>query len=211
MLRAASLAFALALAPDPAPAHPHVFIDGGVDFLFDANGLLGALRITWIYDPLTSLFMLEDLEIDPATELDPDDRRRLAAYQTEWDQGFAGDSYLWEGDRRIALSGPVDASAEVRDGKVAIRFLRDVASPFRPGPATVAKVYDPTYFTAYFVTETPNLEGGATGCRARVAPYEPNGPLMSLQQSLLDIGVDETPEDPDVGALFADQVHVTCD
>ena len=213
MWRALGLAVVLGAAPGMARAHPHVFIDGGVNFVFDGESRLTELRITWIYDPLTSLFMLEDLGIDPAATapLGTSDRAGLAAYQTEWDDGFAGDSYLWDGARRIGLSGPNAPEAELIDGKVAIRFSRRLETPVRPGAETVVKVYDPTYFTAYAITETPRLEGAAAGCHAVVQRFEPSGPLQALQQSLARLPVDATPETEDVGALFADQVFIACD
>jgi ABC-type uncharacterized transport system substrate-binding protein len=203
---------ALALAAPQARAHPHVFIDGGVDFLFDAEGRLADLRVTWIYDPLTSLFLLVDLGIAATedAELTPDERARLAASQTEWVAGYDGDAYLRRGGVTVGLSGPNGPDAGLRDGRVAIGFSRALAEPFRPGEGAVVEVYDPTYFTAYVVTETPRLEGRAVGCRARVQPYAPSGPLAALQRSLSAIGVDETPPE-DFGALFADKVHVTCD
>lgn len=40
----AGLGFAVPQAP---LAHPHVFVDGGVDFVFDATGKLSALNVTW--------------------------------------------------------------------------------------------------------------------------------------------------------------------
>jgi polyphosphate kinase len=44
----AILAALLVLAPSAASAHPHVFIDGGVDFMFDGEGRIESLRVTWI-------------------------------------------------------------------------------------------------------------------------------------------------------------------
>lgn len=216
VLRALALLLPLLAAPGVARAHPHIFIDAGVDFVFDAEGRLTDLRVTWIYDPLTSLFMLEELGIDAADDaaLAPADRERLAQYQTEWIEGYEGDSYLWRGDRRVGLSGPEAADAELIDGKVAIRYLRALDAPFRPGGAadgeTVVKIYDPTYFTAYLVTETPRLEGAPGDCRARVVPFEPSGPLAAIQRSLQSVGIDEEPADDDVGALFAERVYLAC-
>jgi ABC-type uncharacterized transport system substrate-binding protein len=207
------LVLALALAPGGARAHPHAFIDGGLDFVFDAEGRLSALRVTWIYDPFTSLFLLEDLgiEANETAEMSAAQRAELAAYQTTWDAGFAGDSTLSHDGTRMGLSGPVDAEAEIRDGQVVIRFTRAVETPFRPGADTIAMAYDPGYFTAYAITEAPRLEGAAEGCRVRVEPFEPAGMLVALQERLLSLPVDATPEDPDVGALFADRIHVACD
>ncbi|MEM8823617.1 MAG: DUF1007 family protein, partial [Pseudomonadota bacterium] len=39
----------------PAGAHPHVFVDAQSGFVFDDEGRLEALRITWTYDALTTL------------------------------------------------------------------------------------------------------------------------------------------------------------
>lgn len=207
----ALVAALLALTPAAAAAHPHVFIDGGVDFLFDGEGRIESLRVTWIYDPLNSLFMLEDLGLPvDATELAPADSTRLAAYQTEWIEGYDGDSYLWHGGDRIGLSGPLTPEAEIRDGQVAISFLREVATPFRPDDSTVVQVYDPTYFTAYAITDAPRLESAPAGCGAEVVPFRPTSDLVVLQQRLSEIPIDGDP-DGDPGALFAERVRVTCD
>lgn len=213
MRAALGLVLALALAPGTARAHPHAFIDGGIDFVFDAEGHLAALRVTWVYDAFTSLFLLEDLGITANTtaEMSAAQRADLTAYQTTWDADFAGDSTLSDAGRRVGLSGPLEAEAEIRDGQVVIRFLRAVETPFRPGPDTVAMAYDPSYFTAYGITESPRLEGAAEGCRVRVEPFEPAGALVALQERLLSLPADAEPEDPDVGALFADRIHVACD
>lgn len=210
-LRAALALTAALAAPVAATAHPHVFIDGGVDFLFDGQGRLSELRVTWIYDPMSSLFMLEDLGITSEHHtLTADERTRLAAYQTEWIDGFAGDSYLYDDGRAVPLGGPEAADAELRDGRAVIRFSRRVEAPFRPGESTMVEVYDPTYFTAYAVTDAPAIEGDAAGCAAKVEPFEPSGPLVALQLSLAEIGVDEDPDEA-VGALFADKVRLSCE
>lgn len=110
----------------------------------------------------------------------------------------------------MALGGPEAPEAEVRDdGRAVIRFNRRVAEPFRPD-AAVVEVYDPTYFTAYAVTDKPALQGPADGCEASVEPFRATESLMALQLSLSEIGVDEDPAE-EVGALFADRVRLECD
>jgi polyphosphate kinase len=213
-VRASGFAAALLaglVAATPGRAHPHVFIDGGVDFLFDDSGELARLRITWIYDPMTSLFILEDLGIDAAKPLSPDDRVRLAAYDTVWDEGYDGDSYLRDQVRRIGLSTPKEPDAGIRDGRVVVTFLRDLDVPYRPGADTRVDVYDPTYYMAYTITDAPRLEGSHDGCRAEVVHFEPTKALASLQQSLAALSAEQTPEQDDVGASFAEKVHLACD
>jgi hypothetical protein len=41
------------IAADPAEAHPHVFIDNRVTFVFDA-GKVTALRLHWVFDDIFS-------------------------------------------------------------------------------------------------------------------------------------------------------------
>ena len=43
---------ALGLAAGPALAHPHVFIDTGLEVVLDAQNRAVGLRITWTYDDL---------------------------------------------------------------------------------------------------------------------------------------------------------------
>lgn len=212
-LAALGLALGLALAPGPARAHPHAFIDGGLDFVFDADGRLAALRVTWIYDPFTSLIMLEDLGIAAldTAGMSPAERAELADYQTTWHPDFEGDSTLTRDGERVALSGPREPEAGIVDGQVVIRFLRMVETPFRPGTDTIAMAYDPSYFTAYAITEPPRLEGADAGCAVRLEPFEPDGMLAAMQARLLSLPADAEPEDPRIGALFADRIHVTCD
>jgi ABC-type uncharacterized transport system substrate-binding protein len=212
-LAALALALSLGASPPPAGAHPHVFIDTGVDFLFDDAGRLSHIRVSWLYDFMSSFFFLDELGIaeDPPGQIDAADKAELAEYQSQWIEGYEGDSYLWDGDTRIGLSGPLEPRAEYHDGLVEIIFLRAVEAPFVPGADTVVKVYDPTYFSAYFVKGTPRLENAPEGCRATVRPFEPTTDLAALQQSLLSIPIDEDPEDSEIGALFADRVYVTCD
>lgn len=195
----------------PVAAHPHVFIDGGVDFLFDGEGRLAQLRITWDYDPMTSLFMLEDLGIDPATPLSADDRARLAAYDTVWDEGYAGDTYLWDGDQPVGLSDPRAPTAELREGRVLLSFLRDVEAPFRPDVPARVEMYDPEYYYAYTLVGTPRLENAPAGCVAVLEPFRPTAKLAELQQVLSAVPADQSPDQADVGALFTDKVRLQCD
>ena len=53
----------LLLAAAPAAAHPHVFIDNRVTFLFDA-GKVSALRLNWVFDDLFSDSLLSQFDAD---------------------------------------------------------------------------------------------------------------------------------------------------
>jgi ABC-type uncharacterized transport system substrate-binding protein len=206
----------LALVPAGEPrAHPHVFIDGGADFHFDAEGRLSAIRVTWILDPFVSLFLLEALGLDPEGDgaLTREEEARIVADQTTWAEGYEGDSYLWVGGEKAALGGPEDGAASFDGTQLTLHFTRSLAEPAAvPAGAegAVVKLYDPVFFYAYFATEEPEIVNGPGGCEAAIRPFEPTTELAALQQSLLSIGRDATPEQPDVGRLFADRIVLSC-
>jgi ABC-type uncharacterized transport system substrate-binding protein len=207
-------AIALAVAggaPGSGSAHPHVFIDSGVDFLFDPAGRLALLRVTWVYDHLSTLLLLEDLGISPDAggTIAEADKAAVARDQSQWVEGYDGDAALRHAGARIGLSGPIEPQADYRDGQVELRFLRALETPIRPDETTVVRLYDPTYFVAYYVSLEPALEHAPETCHATVIPFEPTGPLVALQQSLFALPPDEDPDEP-VGHLFADEIRVTC-
>jgi ABC-type uncharacterized transport system substrate-binding protein len=51
---------AVGLCAQAANAHPHIFIDSGVEVIFDSQGQMTALRISWAYDDFHSLLAIED-------------------------------------------------------------------------------------------------------------------------------------------------------
>ena len=63
--------------PLPAQSHPHVFVDGGVDFVFDEKNLLSALLITWLYEEFETLYILSSygMSVDSDCELAEVDRQ----------------------------------------------------------------------------------------------------------------------------------------
>jgi ABC-type uncharacterized transport system substrate-binding protein len=161
--RSAAAAALLALAsgaPDAARAHPHVFIDSGVDFLFDPEGRLAQVRVTWLYDHLSTLLLLEDLGIAPDADgaIAEADKAAIARDQSQWVEGYEGDATLRHAGARIGLSRPIEPQADYRDGQVEIRFLRALETPIHPDDTTVVKLYDPTYFVAYYASFEPGLE-----------------------------------------------------
>ncbi len=63
MLRPALLGLAL-MMPAPALSHPHIFIDAGLDVIFDDDGRLTHVKVTWVYDAFYSLLTMEERALD---------------------------------------------------------------------------------------------------------------------------------------------------
>lgn len=204
--------------PGAALAHPHIWVSGGADFGLDDEGRLARLHVTWVYDEFASLYMLNALGADADGDrvLTDEDKAKILDDQTNWHEDFEGDSYLFVDGARRALGDPQNADTRILEtGQVEVTFERAVLEPFRPtaDTPTFAKVYDPYFYYAYEITSAPTVIGpDGHGCTAEHRPYDENDPkLKALEVELSALGTDETPDQADVGALFADELRLTCE
>ncbi len=192
-------------------AHPHIFVDAGADFLFDGDSLR-ALRVSWTYDEFTTLYMFDTLDLDPDGDgaLTEADHAAIVAGETEWPPDYEGDVYLDVAGEKRALTRPQNGSAGMRDGRITVTFELPLAIPADlSGTRARLRLYDPVYYYAYSVTGSPAVS--ASACAATVIPFEPDAAAAELQVALAAISREETPAQPDVGALFADAIVLTCE
>ncbi len=214
---ASALVATLALPAAPAAAHPHIFIDAGVELMFDDSGALAALRVLWAYDELFSLLVIEELGLDRDYDgqLTEDERAALAGFDMDWIDGFAGDLYAEAEGRALALSGPLDWTADYVEGRIVTTHLRAFEPRLAPGAAEIVlRVYDPTYYTAYRIASAPRFTGRAD-CSARILVPDHGAAARRLQAALAELLAAAGPEAleqdfPAVGAAFAEEIRVAC-
>ncbi|SDY79750.1 DUF1007 family protein [Citreimonas salinaria] len=216
--RAAALALlaaaVLAFTPAPARAHPHVFIDGGVDFVFRDGTALDALRVTWRYDEFETLYTLSSfgLALNTEGDLDEADRQTLIRLLSDWPEDFDGSAHLSIEGEAIELEWPTELDARMVDGRLEMTFIRKLPAPVSlDGQDAEVAFYESTYFFAFTVADEPQLLDAPAQCAATVIPFDPDGQTDALRSALAKLGREETPEMKNVGALFADRIAVTCD
>ena len=213
MIRAALIA--IGLVPAAAAAHPHIFVDTGLELVTDDTGRLTHVRVTWAYDEYYSLLITEDLEVDQDFDqvLTEEDTRKLTGFDMQWMEGFEGDLYATLDGEALKLSGPGEATADLVEGRIVTTHLRAVTSrPLIGGHVLSIKPYDPTYYTAYEVTLPVTMSGLAT-CMIETVPPDIDARLAEMQQQLLRISPDADLEEndfPQVGEEFATDVRVSC-
>ncbi len=198
----------------PLGAHPHIFVDTGLDLRFDAQGRLTEVRIIWAYDEFYSLLITEDRGLDPdfdgvLTEAEKED---LIGFDMQWTEGFNGDLVIMQGDRILTLSGPMEATAVYEDARITTTHVRRVDVDQTIGLPIEVKPYDATYYTAYDITLPVRIEG-ADNCRKRVETPDIDARLMEVRDQLNALDSDMTAEEagmPDIGILLASTVVVTC-
>ena len=208
MRLAAMAVLGLVVLAGPARAHPHVFMETGLEVLRDAEGRAVSLRVTWTYDPFFSLVLITERGLDPDGdgELTAEETAALQGFDMSWEPGFAGDTYAFAADRAVTLSGPRDGVARYEGGRIVSSHIRDLAEPV--GGLLVVKNYDPTYYTEYTIREVL-----AEGCGTEIIAPDLTEAERELQAALAAIPADVDVEMgfPEVGAVFAQEVRVTCD
>ncbi len=212
-LRAATGLICLLLAGQ-ASAHPHVFIDGGVDFRFGPDAKLEALEVSWRYDEFETLYTLsaQGLELNDAGGLDEEDRLALVRQLSEWPEDFDGSAHPVVDGVAIPLEWPSDLDAHLVDGRLQLTFVRRLSTPLdMQGREIDVSFHESTYFFAFSVTDQPDLFGDPGPCSARVVDFDPDSNSDELAKTLAKLGREETPEIANVGALFADRIVVRCD
>ena len=207
-----ALALLAALAPVPAAAHPHVFIGTGLTLVLDETNRLAAIRVTWSYDELYSLLVLEERGLDPDYdgELTPEELASLNGFDMAWIEGFPGDTYAFAAGQPLALGPPTDYVTTIEEGRIVTTHTRKV-EPAPDGAALSVKAYDPTFYTAYEISRGVALEGG-TGCTAELVPADLDAAYTMLEELLYGPRSGEWSEEefPEVGEAFADEVRLTC-
>jgi ABC-type uncharacterized transport system substrate-binding protein len=191
----------------PAGAHPHVFMETGLEVIRDAAGRAVSLRVTWTYDPFFSLVLITERGLDPDGDgsLTEEETAALQGFDMNWEPGFPGDTYAFAGDRAVTLSGPRDGVARYEGGQIVSSHIRDLAEPV--AGLLVVKNYDPTYYTEYTIRDVV-----AEGCETEIIAPDLTEAERALQEELAKIPADVDIEMgfPAVGAVFAQEVRVTC-
>lgn len=198
-----------------ANAHPHIFIDSGIETVFNAQGQVEALRISWAYDDFYSLVSIEDRGMDPDgdSKLTPEEQARLAGFDMGWDADYDGDLYVLHAGSPIAMGRPEEPTARYENGIITSTHLRKLVTPLAPGAdGLVVQVYDSGYYTAYTINAETQMTNAPAGCKAEVFEPDLDTADRTLQDRLQEYTADQNVEAefPAVGAVYADEVRITC-
>ena len=204
----------LVLTQGAASAHPHIFVDAKAGFHINEDGLLTGLHISWTYDPFTTLFLFDvlDLDRDKDGALDDEDYAAILRGETEWADDYVGDIYLEVNETVHPHLKPVGAQADYRDDRITVRFDLPLAEPVAvPGKDIVLRIYDPNYYYAYTVIEIAEPGLLPETCEASIFAFEPDAVTGDLLVTLGTLSREESPEQANVGRLFSDEVALSCD
>lgn len=203
------------VSPQAAEAHPHMFFDAQAQFVVDDDGRLTKVRVAFVVDEFNSLYTLAELglDLDGDGALTASERASLGQAMMTGLSGYGYFVDLSLDDRKAMFGAPRDVAATLQDGRVAARFDLPLSAP-RPlaGAAVSLALYDPTYFTAVDTAAPAAIVGGEPeGCAIDHQTFESTSQLAHVQTLLAKLSREETPEEQNVGVLFADKTRLTCD
>ena len=185
--------------PLSVAAHPHVFIDTGLEFVIDDSGQLTHVRVTWVYDEFYSLLVLEDMKLDQDADgvLTEDEEKFLTGFDAQWVEGYNGDLVVSADGAPVSLSGPLKPHATTENGRVVTTHLRRVEGGPISANALSAKAFDETYYTAYEVTR-PVIVSGPASCKLERFDPDIDGQLAQMQAFLLTLDANYDLEENDI-------------
>ncbi|UOD50339.1 DUF1007 family protein [Orrella daihaiensis] len=200
------IAMLLAL-PIRALAHPHMWVEGKVQLMFDAQGAVTGVTQTWLFDEMFSSYAKQGLPVGsdnrpPQSELDKIGKSWIEALADPMSHYF---TRIMHGNREVP-TGPAQRVRVDWDSKaqqMSLQFELPLLTPLMPGDRPlVVSVADPTFYVAYSF-EAPDavtLLAAPSSCSAK---YEMPKPLdAQTAQRLAAIG-------PDVTELPSDLMAVT--
>ncbi|WP_349295185.1 DUF1007 family protein (plasmid) [Thioclava sp. 'Guangxiensis'] len=200
--------------PQWAEAHPHIFVDASHKLIFDDQGRLTAVRVTWDYDEMFTMLMVEDGKYDTNGDGDVtgDELEAFRLWDANWPPDFGGDLVIHADGKDQALDGPTDWAAEWHDGRAVSIHTVKLETPLDVSKGIVLQNYDPYFYVDYEVTKTPTFEG-RNDCKAKIVQPKPHQISAKTAAAIANLPADQTPEQaglPNVGQYFAQTVEITC-
>ena len=214
ILGALALHFGALAMPVAASAHPHVFVDTGIEAVVGPDGTISGLRITWTYDELYTLLTFEDFGLDPDADgiLSDAETAALQGFDMHWVDGYDGGMHLLLGDVAQALGPPQEATATVADGMITTTHFRPLVVPIRPGvdQPLIIQNYDPEYYVAY--TVIAGQVSGDAACAAVIYGFDPAAADAALTAASDEYAGSDDPNAafPKIGAAYSDEVRIAC-
>lgn len=201
------------MGPRAVVAHPHIFIETGMRLLTDGEGTVTAVEVTWRYDELYSLLLLQDyaLDLDFDGVLTDTETAETLGFDLNWSNGFQGGLYLWRGETALDIGPPQAISMTLRpDGRMETVHRRPVNGDRADDEAVRAQMYDDAFYIAFDTVLASGVDDGA--CAPDVVRADLDAALATLEAEIAALGGAALAESafPAVGALFADQLVFQC-
>ena len=194
-------------------AHPHMFFTSTAQFILDGQGRLSQLRVIFLIDELNTMYTFAELGVnkDGDQTLSQEDVSKISENVLDGFGHYDYFTYLRNESGAIALGEPVDLAVQLYDNRLGLVFLMPLVKPVDiSGKSTSLQLYDPTYFTAITIDLPPIIKGGGSQCSVSVDKPSSTEQTRRSELLLSQLSREETPQEENVGAIFAETTRLTC-
>jgi ABC-type uncharacterized transport system substrate-binding protein len=147
-LAACALILSCSIAARPAAAHPHVFIDNRVAFVFD-GGKVTALRLHWVFDDIFSDGLLSQFDADGNGTFDELESKALGEGVLPNLKMFNYFTYIWLDGKQLDSIDPTDFVASANDRIVTFQMKVALPQPVDPrSQALATEIYDREFYVS---------------------------------------------------------------
>jgi ABC-type uncharacterized transport system substrate-binding protein len=131
---------------EPVDAHPHVWIDAVVTFVFEDGQLVG-LRHHWKFDEFFGSFVIEEYDADGDGAFDAAELGAIRAGAFSNLREFDYFTHLRINGAKLPLQEVSSFTARIEDGVLVYEFAMPLPEPVDPGENSfAASVYDVEYY-----------------------------------------------------------------
>jgi len=136
----------LCVAAGPAAAHPHVFIDNIVTFVF-AGGKLTGLRLLWGFDAIYSQALLEDFDSDHDGKFSAAEMAKMKKTSLTGLKPFGFFTHIWVDGKPMKDFDATDLSATRHGDFVLYDMQIQLGKPLDPRTNRIeASIFDDSYY-----------------------------------------------------------------
>jgi ABC-type uncharacterized transport system substrate-binding protein len=133
-------------AARPAAAHPHVFIDNSVTFVFAGDAITG-LRLLWTFDEVFSQTLLEDFDADGDGNFSAGEVAKIKQTSLPSLKQFGYFTHLWVDGKPFTGFDATDLLVTHKGDSVSYDMQITLAQPLDPRRSRIeAAIYDDTYY-----------------------------------------------------------------
>lgn len=155
MLRRAALVLAVMVASwaSAAQAHPHVWIDANVTFVFEQKMLTG-VRLEWTFDEIFSTLVIREHDKNRNKAFEDTEIESVRKEAFVATKEFSYFTHVTVGRDKAQFGDVRDFKAEIVKGKLVYRFTLPLAQPVDPVTRPVAvRAFDETFYVDIGLTD----------------------------------------------------------
>lgn len=192
-----------------AAAHPHVFIEIRDKIVFDGDGRIAGVKVSWTFDEFYTLWALEGLDTNQNGVYDEPELKTLAADNVTNLKDYSYFTYATIDGQAVTFGDVLDYGITYENEMLTLHMVLPLTAPADPHAVKFAfKTFDPSFYIAMDLAQKEPIafEGAAPeGCGFQIDEPNANPDGIVFSDTLANL-----PEYQNFGAQFARNVRIVC-